>query len=480
MPKIKEVNAADKDTSFSLKIATGSRERTVLRKNIVGFCNYPLHRGWLTKNVANAHGCYGKQCSALIKIDNPYWDELENAEKIREEKLQRRQEERAAMKELPLEQQILCFAQKEAVRLKLDIDLQRASLKEDKKQCILYYMSNNLYEDQGIYSKICSNVFKKYGILCTLRKANAVELTEVMFRTARRMEEEGRFTEEDVQERKFNLPNPEEYTYLNLLSNLTTKTFVKKKTVVGFCSKEKHRGWIVIKEADHHQCAERNCPYLKRLNHPYWGEVVPTDMIAIDYQQASADQADTQKRIVQEVQDMFAALSKRLGIYAQLVRVQYLWDEYKYYQIEYVSELEHDDTPTYSDICNTIYKKYHVCCVLKKLTGLEEMNELDEDSFAQQIPTTESVSAVETVETSAEQESQEVQETAFAEESSPVETAAEILQNADKQNLPDQTPETKSEPEKKNPLKDYITRILILLAILLAIAYFILYNTAPY
>ena len=53
--------------------------------NTCAFCAY--HGRALTPRQMKQHGCLGKQCSALIKHDHPYWV---NREKSKEQRKSRR------------------------------------------------------------------------------------------------------------------------------------------------------------------------------------------------------------------------------------------------------------------------------------------------------------------------------------------------------------------------------------------------------
>ena len=53
-------------------------------KNVVGWCGF--HRKWLTRNQLKKHKCLCKQCNALRKIPNPYWEHREKIKALKKAK----------------------------------------------------------------------------------------------------------------------------------------------------------------------------------------------------------------------------------------------------------------------------------------------------------------------------------------------------------------------------------------------------------
>lgn len=48
------------------------------KDNLVGFCHFPEHKGYITKNVLKNKECAKKECFYFQKFnDNPYWEALE-------------------------------------------------------------------------------------------------------------------------------------------------------------------------------------------------------------------------------------------------------------------------------------------------------------------------------------------------------------------------------------------------------------------
>lgn len=65
-----------------LKLVDGSYQ-VIKPEKIVGYCNYRLHRGYITANSVKSHDCIAKNCPYLQKFDgnSTYWSFVESEEK---------------------------------------------------------------------------------------------------------------------------------------------------------------------------------------------------------------------------------------------------------------------------------------------------------------------------------------------------------------------------------------------------------------
>lgn len=56
------------DEFIQVKIAHGQFS-CVKRSQVVGYCRYPCHRGYVTKNVMKAHKCTKQNCRYFSKLN---------------------------------------------------------------------------------------------------------------------------------------------------------------------------------------------------------------------------------------------------------------------------------------------------------------------------------------------------------------------------------------------------------------------------
>lgn len=155
---------------------------TVKKDKIVGFCKYPLHRGWLLRVIAEEHQCYYKKCPFLQRVeDNPYWQECaSNAEKKRKRKkeIKKKQEARnlkAAKAEVVLEN-IKNRATKLAQKKGYEIIITRAGLVPNKGNLhVINYVSDKTENDYADYMSICDQLRAEFHcpfILLKVKKPN--------------------------------------------------------------------------------------------------------------------------------------------------------------------------------------------------------------------------------------------------------------------------------------------------------------------
>lgn len=70
------------DDWVMIKIVGVSGKISVKEGNVVGYCRYHLHPGYLTKSLVKKHKCIEKKCHFLDKSVNPaYWERFQEQQK---------------------------------------------------------------------------------------------------------------------------------------------------------------------------------------------------------------------------------------------------------------------------------------------------------------------------------------------------------------------------------------------------------------
>ncbi len=155
---------------------------TVRKDKIVGYCRYPLHRGWLLRVIAEEHQCYSKKCPFLERVeDNPYWKECASItakKKKRKREIKKKQEARtlkAAQAEIVLEN-IKNRATNLARNNGYEIIITRAGLVPNKgKLHVINYVSDKTENDYAEYMSICDQLRAEFHcpfILLKVKKPN--------------------------------------------------------------------------------------------------------------------------------------------------------------------------------------------------------------------------------------------------------------------------------------------------------------------
>ncbi len=155
---------------------------TVKKDKIVGYCRFPLHRGWLLRTIAEEHQCYYKKCPFLQRVEsNPYWQECASAtakKKIHKREIKKKQEVRnlkAAKNEIALEN-IKNRATKLARKNGYEIIITRAGLVPNKGNLhVINYVSDKIENDYAEYMSICDQLRAEFHcpfILLKVKKPN--------------------------------------------------------------------------------------------------------------------------------------------------------------------------------------------------------------------------------------------------------------------------------------------------------------------
>lgn len=127
--------------------------------SLVGYCFYPVHKGYVTKIMLKEHDCINKHCPFLNKfLDFPYWTHLQeenNAKEIH------RQERALSRKMQSIDKEILekikTLAQMTADEKDYSIIVTSVS-KTGRKHYTINYVSDNARSDWNQYYSIVDDI----------------------------------------------------------------------------------------------------------------------------------------------------------------------------------------------------------------------------------------------------------------------------------------------------------------------------------
>ena len=167
----------------TVRLAEGGK-RTMLKENIVGYCPYSLHKGYLTKNLLKKHQCVDKRCAYLRKCNPTFWDRLDDIE-TKKSKIKRSKEKSAAtrlneanrLKNLTLAAKELCedngFGILVTQVIKGTTPSQQAKEFKQTKNVeypyIINYVSDCKQSDEYKYVKLCVLMRQKFRNYFELR-----------------------------------------------------------------------------------------------------------------------------------------------------------------------------------------------------------------------------------------------------------------------------------------------------------------------
>ncbi|MBQ8133502.1 MAG: hypothetical protein IJ192_03705 [Clostridia bacterium] len=135
-----------------------------LQKNIVGYCHFSEHKGYITKNILKNRKCAKKGCYYFEKYaDNPYWLAIQRIEAA--EKRQKEAAKQIKKKNEDKQEQLIETVQKIADDFGYHMKVLRVSKNPCKKEYIVFYISDNSYDDW--YKFI--NIARKFGAVIGCR-----------------------------------------------------------------------------------------------------------------------------------------------------------------------------------------------------------------------------------------------------------------------------------------------------------------------
>lgn len=96
------------ENAIKTTLITSSEKRYIdckIRKETpIGYCHYPLHKGYINESILRKHECIGKHCNYLQKnFHHPYWKKREERKKMRKDRKEKWKEFLRERK-LPLKQ----------------------------------------------------------------------------------------------------------------------------------------------------------------------------------------------------------------------------------------------------------------------------------------------------------------------------------------------------------------------------------------
>ncbi len=143
-------------------------------KEIVGFCHYYLHKGYLTANMLKNHKCCEKECSLLQKFEEyPYWQRMAEAEKAKARNKQKAKNKKIAEAKKRAKQELLLENLKAEAQDMADywytpILITRIA-KKTKSSYTIFYVSDCDANDWYEYRDIAFVLSKKYHSRFTLK-----------------------------------------------------------------------------------------------------------------------------------------------------------------------------------------------------------------------------------------------------------------------------------------------------------------------
>lgn len=146
----------------------------VQKKQVVGYCHFPEHRGSITKTTLKSHDCLKKECHFLEKYeDNPYWAAIERI-KVR------KQQKKETLKQLKADEQEkvenwIFTAQTIADSLGYNIKVVDVKKVPKRKVYILFYISEYRINDWYKYIDLAKEFGKIVGVWVELRHAKNID-----------------------------------------------------------------------------------------------------------------------------------------------------------------------------------------------------------------------------------------------------------------------------------------------------------------
>lgn len=146
--------------------------RNVDKKDVAGYCNCDIHKGYLDVALLKKHDCIKKNCTFLKKFEEcPFWVRYEKEQKHKEKRKRdkkRRLEMQAAHRNAVEERMDVLTesAQSIADKLSYPIIITRVAPRYDKKgnyEYIINYVSESQYDDWRLYFDLALSLGKCFG-----------------------------------------------------------------------------------------------------------------------------------------------------------------------------------------------------------------------------------------------------------------------------------------------------------------------------
>ena len=133
-------------------LASGAMD-IVNKKNLIGFCHYSKHRGFITRSVLKTHNCDGKMCHYLEKFeDHPFW--IERKKQKDRKKTSKLIAKNTAKNKEKKEEAYKAIAIQLAKKLHYRIEIISVRKDGSENKYISYYISPNSSDDREYFSGI--------------------------------------------------------------------------------------------------------------------------------------------------------------------------------------------------------------------------------------------------------------------------------------------------------------------------------------
>lgn len=133
-------------------LASGKAE-IVNKKNLIGFCHYAEHKGYITRAVLKTHDCDSKKCHYLERFeDHPFWverkrqkDRRKNNKLMAKNTAKKREKKEEAYKAIAIQ-----------LAKKLHYRMEIVSVRKDgsEDRYIVFYISPHSFDDRSYFSGI--------------------------------------------------------------------------------------------------------------------------------------------------------------------------------------------------------------------------------------------------------------------------------------------------------------------------------------
>ena len=141
------------ETEYTECILASGKMEIINKKNLIGFCHYSLHRGFITRAVLKTHNCDGKGCHYLEKFEeHPFWIERKRQkDRKKDRKIIAKNAARNKEKKEEAYKTIAIQLSKK-FRYSMEIISVRKDANEDK--FIVFYISPNPFDDKSYFSML--------------------------------------------------------------------------------------------------------------------------------------------------------------------------------------------------------------------------------------------------------------------------------------------------------------------------------------
>ncbi len=153
-------NSSNSTEYISVKLVGGGQVVTAV-KNVVGYCHFAEHRGAITRTILKNRECAKKECHYFERCkDNTYWIAYDQMHAAQQQKKESRKRMLQEMKKQQMHYTEI--AQRIADDLGYDIKVMEVK-KTEQNDYILYYISENDYNDWYLYFDLAKNYEKTVG-----------------------------------------------------------------------------------------------------------------------------------------------------------------------------------------------------------------------------------------------------------------------------------------------------------------------------